>query len=145
MITITPANSADLPAILDLLTQHGLPHAGLADHLGATLAARDAGAVVGSVALEHYGDVALMRSLAVAPARRGQGLGRQLVAAAIERARQLGVRQLYLLTTTAEGYFPRFGFRRITRAEVAPAAQASAEFTGACPDSAIIMACDITL
>jgi amino-acid N-acetyltransferase len=143
MATITPAGPADLPAILDLLAQHGLPHAGLADHIGAALVVRDGATVVGSAALEHYGQAALLRSLAVAPAQRGQGLGRQLTAASLELARRLGVRQLYLLTTTAEGYFPRFGFRPIPRAEVAPAVQVSAEFTGACPDSAVALALDL--
>ena len=46
---------------------------------------------------------------------------------------------LYLLTTTAEGYFPKFGFERITRAEVPPSVQASVEFATACPASAIVM------
>ncbi|MEI7771315.1 MAG: arsenic resistance N-acetyltransferase ArsN2 [Chloroflexales bacterium] len=141
--TITPADPADLPAILDLLTQHGLPHAGLAQHMDAALVARDGAAIIGSAALERYGDAALLRSVAVAPARRGHGLGQRLTAAALDLAHRLGVRQLYLLTTTAEGYFPRFGFRPITRAEVAPAVQASAEFTGACPASAVVLALDL--
>lgn len=139
-MTITPAEPTDLPAILDLLTQHGLPHAGLTEHMGAALVARAGGAVVGSAALEIYGGAALLRSLAVAPALRGQGLGGRLVAAALARAHALGVRRLYLLTTTAADYFPRFGFRPITRDEVDPAVRASAEFTGACPQSASVMA-----
>jgi amino-acid N-acetyltransferase len=49
------------------------------------------------------------------------------------------VREIYLLTTTAEHFFPRFGFARIPRADVAPTVRASEEFRGACPDSAIAM------
>lgn len=143
MITIAPASPADLPAILDLLSQHGLPHAGLADHLGTALIARDGEAVVGSAALECYEDVALLRSMAVATTRRGQGLGQLLTSTALDRARQRGIHQIYLLTTTAESFFPRFGFSRITRDVVAPAVQVSAEFTGACPSSAIVMVCEL--
>ena len=76
----------------------------------------------------------------MAPALRGKGLGRELTEAALGLARDRGVRRVYLLTTTAERYFPAFGFAPITRAEVDPAVQDSAEFTGACPDSAAVLA-----
>jgi amino-acid N-acetyltransferase len=46
---------------------------------------------------------------------------------------------LYLLTTTAEGYFPKLGFERISRGDVPASIQASVEFTSACPASAIVM------
>src|SRR2546430_8204610 len=46
------------------------------------------------------------------------GIGRQLVEQLLERAEEAGIDELYLLTTTAENYFPRFGFTRTTRAAV---------------------------
>jgi amino-acid N-acetyltransferase len=49
------------------------------------------------------------------------------------------VREVYLLTTTAHAYFPRFGFTRVARDEVAPAVRESEEFRGACPDTAVAM------
>jgi amino-acid N-acetyltransferase len=101
--------------------------------------ALDADQVVGSGALELYGDAALLRSVAVAPEQRGQGLGQQLTQAALDLARQHGVRQVYLLTETAADFFPRFGFRPIARADVTPAVQRSVEFTSACPQSALVM------
>jgi N-acetylglutamate synthase-like GNAT family acetyltransferase len=136
---IAPAAPADLPAVLALLSVSGLPHDGLAEHFAAALVARDGDTVVGSAALELYGEAGLLRSLAVAEGRRGQGLGRALITAALELARAQGVRRVYLLTTTAAGYFPSFGFAPITRAAVEPAVQASAEFAGACPDSATVL------
>lgn len=137
-ITINAAQPHDLPAMLDLLSRHQLPHDGLAAHLGTALVAAD-GAVVGCAALEVYAEAALLRSVAVAPAQQGHGLGGQLTQAALDLARQYGVNRVYLLTTTAETYFPRFGFQPIARAEVAPSVRVSAEFTGACPDSAIVL------
>jgi amino-acid N-acetyltransferase len=139
-IELERATPADLPEVLALLTASGLPHEGLAEHIETTVVARDGPAIVGSAALEPYGEAALLRSVAVAPALRGQGLGRALTGAALRLAREQGVRRLYLLTTTAESYFPSFGFAPITRAEVDPAVQVSAEFTGACPDSAAVLA-----
>jgi N-acetylglutamate synthase-like GNAT family acetyltransferase len=54
-------------------------------------------------------------------------------------ARARGIHDIYLLTTTAEAWFPRFGFVRIARAAVPAALHASEEFRGACPDSAVVM------
>jgi|SRR5678815_3691360 amino-acid N-acetyltransferase len=129
----------DREALLALLTDHHLPVDGLLDHLETTLVARQSGRVVGSAGLEVYEDGALLRSVAVARSQQGHGLGHDLTAAAIQWARDLGVPAVYLLTTTAEGFFPKFGFERIRRAEVPPGVQASVEFTSACCASATVM------
>ena len=75
----------------------------------------------------------------MSPEYRGTGVGQQLVERLLERAVKDGIDELYLLTTTAEDYFPRFGFARTTRSAVPHAVKASAEFHGACPDSAVVM------
>jgi len=137
---IDAAHAADAAAIFALLEQQHLPLDGLRDHLSTTLVARtDGGQIVGSAALEIYADGALLRSVAIAADRQQRGLGRQLTESAIALARDRQVRAIYLLTTTAEEYFPRFGFERIARAEVPPGVQTSVEFTSACPSSATVM------
>lgn len=119
--------------------QHHLPPDGLRSHVATTLVARQNGQVVGSAALEVYPDRALLRSVAVAREVRGQGLGRELTDAAIRLAQDLRLPAIYLLTTTAEQYFPKFGFERIVRADVPDTVQSSIEFTLACPSSATVM------
>jgi amino-acid N-acetyltransferase len=138
---IGAARPFDVPDLFALLEQHHLPTAGLRDHLATTLVARtEDGQIAGSAALEvYYPDGALLRSVAIAPALQGHGLGFRLTEAAITLARDRRVTAIYLLTTTAERYFPRFGFAPITRAEVPPAVQTSIEFTSACPSSATVM------
>ena len=136
---VQPARPEDFDAIARLLGDHELPVDGLRDHLATTLVARDADAIVGSAALEVYADGALLRSVAVAPALQRSGLGRTLTDAAIALARARRSPALYLLTTTAERYFPKFGFERVERRDVPPGVQASVEFTSACPASAIVM------
>jgi len=138
-ITIEAAHPSDLPAVLALLERSGLPQEGLADHLATTLVARSGDAVVGSAALEGYGGAALLRSVAVDSALRGQGLGQRLTRAALDLARQRGVATVYLLTETAGDFFPRFGFQLTERAAVEPAVQQSVEFTSACPASAQVL------
>jgi amino-acid N-acetyltransferase len=46
---------------------------------------------------------------------------------------------LDLLTTTAERFFPRFGFERVERVDVPASVQASIEFRSACRESAVVM------
>jgi len=95
------------------------------------------------VGIEIYGRVGLLRSVAVDIAHRGLGLGIQLTSTALDLAKQRGVGTLYLLTERSAGFFLRFGFKKISRAEVDPAVQISAEFTGACPDTAIVLQRDL--
>jgi amino-acid N-acetyltransferase len=103
------------------------------------LVANEGERVVGTAALDLYADGALLRSVAVEPHRQGQRLGHQLTDAALRLATALGANTVFLLTTTAEGFFPRFGFEQITRDEVPPFVRGSVEFQSACPASAIVM------
>lgn len=138
-LTITAANDADLPGVLALLERNGLPQDGFPDHLATALVARAGNTIVGSAAIELYGPAALLRSVAVDTAQRGQGLGLQLTRSALDLARQHGVTTVYLLTETAGDFFPRFGFRAVERTAVDPLVQQSVEFTSACPDSALVL------
>ena len=138
-VQIEAANGADLDHVFSLLRQNGLPLEGLADHLATLLVARQSGRIVGSAALETYSEGALLRSVAVAHDAQGQGVGRMLSEAAINRAREFGAPAIFLLTTTAERYFPRLGFAPIDRAAVPESVKASVEFKHACPASAVVM------
>ena len=136
---VQPARPEDFDAIAQLLGGHKLPLDGLRDHLATTMVARDGERIVGSAALEVYEDGALLRSVAVARGLQHAGLGRVMVDAAIDLARAREIPALYLLTTTAERYFPKFGFERIERGDVPSGVQQSVEFTSACPASAVVM------
>jgi amino-acid N-acetyltransferase len=138
-VTTEPATVDDESAILALLSSSGLPIAGLLDHLSTALVIRDGRRIVGCAALEIYRDGALLRSVAVDRSVQGQGIGTHLTRSAVELASSLGMPALYLLTTTAGEFFPKFGFERITREQVPASVQASVEFRSACPSSAIVM------
>ena len=137
--SVRTASERDAEAVRSLLRDAALPTAGVPDDLANFLVAERDGEFLGTVGLERYGDAALLRSAAVRASERGTGIGEALVKRLIESARADGVRSLVLLTTTAEHWFPRFGFARITREEVPQALHASAEFQGACPASAVVM------
>jgi amino-acid N-acetyltransferase len=137
--TIRPARADDLDPVLELLRSAELPGAGVAEHFTGFVVADDGSAIVGAAGVERYGEHALLRSVAVAPEWRGRGLGAQLVDRALELARQVAVKDVFLLTTTAEHYFPRHGFRVVGRDDVPAPVRASVEFRGACPASATVM------
>ena len=144
-MTIDTAREADLPAVLRLLETQQLPREGVDDHLETMVIARSAGDVVGAAAVELYADGALLRSVVVNPAYQGQGLGHRLTEAALALAERLGADTVFLLTTTADGFFPRFGFVPIARHEVPASVQASVEFRSACPASATVMRKQLTV
>lgn len=137
--TIRTAQRQELPEVLALLKEAGLPGQGVAEHFGSFLVARDHDGLVGAIGLECYRDVGLLRSLVVAPSKRGRGWGARLVNHLLSLARDTEVSTVYLLTTTADSFFPRFGFTPITRDHLDPRLEASAELQGACPDTAVIM------
>ena len=96
-------------------------------------------ALVGCAGVEVLGEAGLLRSVAVDDGHRGSGLGKELVAAAEELAREEGVRELYLLTTTAEGFFTGLGYRKLPREQAPADVEATQQFASLCPDSACLM------
>jgi L-amino acid N-acyltransferase YncA len=139
-VTILPAKPGDAPAILHLITSLNLPPEGLRDAMEYFWIAREGTDVVGTVGLEVYADLALLRSLAVAPERQGTGLGGALTDTALSYLTERQFRTVYLLTTTAESFFARYDFRTIPRSEVPAEVQQSLEFQSACPETATCMA-----
>ena len=143
-LDLRPAGPADFEAVEELLRDTRLPLEGLEDAFPAAIVATRGGRIVGCVALELCGRAALLRSLAVSPDERGQGVGAALTMKAMAAAKTLGARDVYLLTETARDFFPRFGFAVEDRAGAPAAVQSSVEFRSACPASAVMMHARVT-
>lgn len=137
------AGVSDLPGVEALLSGAGLPTAGVGEALGGFVVAEVDGRMVGVAGLEVHGGDGVLRSVAVDASQRGQGVGAALTERVIERARAAGLGRLYLLTTTADGYFPRHGFRRTTREAATEEIRNSIEFREACPASAVAMVLEL--
>jgi len=139
-VRLRPARASDLPHVLTLLRAAGLPIEGVtSEALENFVLAEHEGTPIGVVGLEVYREAALLRSAAVEESWRGSGVGRALIDRALAVTQERGIHDVFLLTTTAEDYFPRFGFACITRDSVPESVKASAEFQGACPSSAVVM------
>jgi len=139
-LTFRPATSADLPAIRSLLDRCGLPTGDLQrERLENFFVCHRGDQLAGVVGIDTLGEIGLLRSLAVTPELRGRRIAHGLWMRAQADALRRGVRRLYLLTTTGERLFTRWGFRRIARELVPDSVRATEEFTSLCPSSAIAM------
>jgi amino-acid N-acetyltransferase len=137
--TIGPAAPSDAPAIAALLAAAELPAADFAPHLANFLIARVEGRLVGAVGAEIYGADALLRSVVIAPEARARGLATRLLEELDRTAARRGVRRWWLLTTTAQDFFARRGFRATPRSEVPATVAATGEFRDLCPATAVCM------
>jgi len=138
-MVIQVAEAGDLPAVRSLLETQHLALDGIDEHVSTMVVAKKGSEVVGAAAVELYADGALLRSVVVDPTAQGQGLGHRLSDAALSIAKDRGTRTAFLLTTTAEKFFPKLGFEQIVRDDVPASVQASIEFQSACPASAVVM------
>ncbi len=137
-MVIQSATPGDMAAVTALLEACALPVADLTPaHMPHFTVARQGETLAGVVGIEPCGQEALLRSLAVAGPHRGKGLARRLVAAAEEHARSLGVRHLYLLTTSAAAFFVNEGYAITPRSQAPQAIRATREFTDICPKSSV--------
>jgi amino-acid N-acetyltransferase len=129
-----------LEAAVALLKATGLPWSDLTEsHLEHFRYCGPTHALTGLVGLEIHGRDALLRSLAVIPGAQYSGLGSELLREAERYAFEKGVRSLYLLTTTAEGFFLHRGYRTTSR-EVCPAGiRSTSEFASLCPASSAFL------
>ena len=123
-----------------LLQVQGLPVSDITDdHLEHFFFVGSDGSPTGLVGLEIYGSDALLRSLVVADSARTQGIGSALVQHAEIYAASNNVSAMYLLTTTAESFFERRGYRRADRSQAPATIQTTAEFANLCPASSAFM------
>ena len=137
---IRAASREDLEAVRRLVAEAALPQEGLEDQFGHAYAvAIESGRLVGAAGVERYGGYGLLRSVVTVADRRGGGIGEALVQDRLAWAERAGLESIYLLTTTAAGYFPRLGFTAVERAAVPAEIRASGEFSSVCPSSAVVM------
>jgi amino-acid N-acetyltransferase len=129
----------DLQEALALLHAVDLPSEGVAEGFRDYLVVRDGRRLVAVCGLETHGPHGLLRSLAVEAECRGAGLGASLVEEAVTRAAARGMRDVYLLTTTARPFFLRHGFVDVPREQAPDPIRDSWEYTTGCPDDAAFM------
>jgi amino-acid N-acetyltransferase len=137
-MNIEPLSS--LSEILPVLTGCDLPVADISELSPPQFFGfRDAGSVVAVIGLDQFQSIGLLRSLAVTPGYRGLGLAQQLVRYVESFAGSRGVESLFLLTTTAEPFFLKLGYRPTSRQDAPQAIQVTPQFSGLCPASSAFL------
>jgi len=130
----------DQSKVAEILLENNLPIDDLSElNLENFFGCGDETKLKGVVGLEIFGTDGLLRSLAVSKEARGLGCGKALVAKIEEHARFNGIRNLYLLTQTAEVFFSNLGYEEINREIVSEPIKHTREFSDLCPDSATVM------
>lgn len=138
-IKIRPANRNDFDAIAKLLSAEKLPVDDIDRSLTNFFAAVDGNKIVGAIGLEVHGEYGLLRSMIVNSVYRNKGIAGKLVQRLFEQAQSLSLREIYLLTETAEKYFINKDFKPVSRDNVPEAIKQSQEFSHVCPSTAVVM------
>ena len=138
-VTIELAEKDNLSLLQGILEQNDLPTDDIYNNSIRFFVAKENDRILGLVGLEVYKPFGLLRSLAVMDEFKNKQIGKKLVEYLITESKSEEIKELYLLTTTADKYFPKFGFIRIEREQVPDSIRQTEEFKNICPDSAVVM------
>ena len=139
------ATEADSKIIRELLEENDLPSEDYEDHIESFIVVEESGKVIGIGGLEKCGAAAgLVRSIVVVPGHRGKRVANEIYMLIEDKAHNLGIKALYLLTESAAEYFKKLGFEVIERIEVPESVMKTRQFRDLCPASAVVMYRDIS-
>ncbi len=138
-LVIQPAKSFHLVEIMKLLLNNQLPTEDINEQKIQFFVAIVNNVVVGAIGIEKYNHLGLQRSLAVNNEYRNLNIGKKLLLHLFDYCSTAKIKKLFLLTTTAEKYFYRFGFQAINRTDVPEVISNTKEFQDICPQSAVTM------
>jgi UDP-N-acetylmuramate: L-alanyl-gamma-D-glutamyl-meso-diaminopimelate ligase len=128
--SVRPAKHADMIGVRDIVEHLGWHIEDFSDDAFRKFyVLHNENGLVGCVALEVYGEAAILRSLAVQKQARGVGYGWLLAETAVTMARHRGVKRIYLLTENASDFFAaKLGFRIVDISTVSAAVASSGTF-----------------
>lgn len=143
-LRIRVAVPTDAAAVGEVLERCGLPVDGvprLLEHFHVAILGAQ---IIGCAAGERCGDTVVIRSVAVLPEHRDQGVATHVVRAALMRARANGARRAVLLASSCPSYFARYGFTLVPAAKLPPEVMASSEFHRAADTPPLCMWCELS-
>jgi amino-acid N-acetyltransferase len=138
-LTLTQVNRDTLAYVESLLEENSLPSSDVRSKPDTFYIAYDEDERIGVGGVETHGTNGLLRSVVVERSKRGTGYGAALCDALENEAVSNNIGTLYLLTTTASGFFETLGYVAIPRNEAPTGIQRTAEFDELCPTTATCM------
>jgi amino-acid N-acetyltransferase len=133
----------DINLVKSLLKDNNLPVSDLNKEI-IFFVEKSADKIIAAGGLESAGKDAIIRSIAVSDDHKGKGLGGRITRQLLQYAREKSKKDIYLLTTTAEEYFPKYGFEKIDRRFVPADVKNSSQYKDVCPDTAVVMKLEFT-
>ncbi|MBA3845867.1 MAG: N-acetyltransferase [Planctomycetes bacterium] len=125
-VTYRPARLGDVPAVHALIQHWAEQKLMLPRSTGELyemtrdfiVAEAEPGGLVGCAALRIENDkMAELKSLAVAAAAHGLGIGKKLVIACVDEARRIGLERVFCLTYQVD-FFAKLGFTKVDRSRL---------------------------
>ncbi len=130
----------DISVVTKLLQEQNLPTGGIEDQFeNFILVFTHNSEFVGCGGLELYGDYGLVRSMAIRSEFQNKKIGSKLINQIEKVAKDNNIKQLYLLTETAERFFSKHGYSTIERINIPESISNTYEYSVACKQSAIVM------
>ncbi len=128
-----------LVSVQSLLLDNSLPFEDIAEHIDHFVGVFDRRKIIGIGGLEFLNKKGMLRSVVVREGFRGRGLAGLIVEHLHEKARMNELQKLYLFTETAQGYFEKFGYQSVLRADLPEEIKSTQQFLFLCPASAQAM------
>lgn len=95
--------------------------------------------LIASAGIEMMNDLGLLRSVAVKPSYQNQGIAKKLVTFTEAWAKERGITELYLLTTSATEFFKPLDYVLISRSDTPQLIKETTQFSQLCPCSSSVM------
>lgn len=144
-LTLKSAINEELDKALSLLENNHLPTSDIGKNVE-LYTVYDHQNLIGTIGLEAFNTClpdrqaeGLLRSFSLDSAVQNKGFGSKILTIFEEKISENGIKNLYLLTTTAQGFFEKNNYQTILRDDVSEVIRQTTEFKGTCPSSAIVM------
>ncbi|RDK06174.1 GNAT family N-acetyltransferase [Cupriavidus lacunae] len=143
-LRIRAAMPSDAPAVGEVLERCGLPVDDVPRLLEHFHVAVFGAQIIGCAAGERCGETVVIRSVAVLPEHRDQGVATHVVRAALMRARANGARRAVLLASSCPSYFARYGFTLVPASKLPAEVMSSSEFHRRADTPPLCMWCELS-
>jgi amino-acid N-acetyltransferase len=137
-LTLKLAVNKEFDKALKLLENNHLPTSDIGDNVE-LYTVYDHQNLIGTIGLEPFNSEGLLRSVCFDFEAQNKGFGSKILTIFEAQIREKGIKNLYLLTTTAQRFFEKNNYKVISREDVSDAIRQTTEFKGVCPTSAIVM------
>ena len=129
----------DIGQIENVLKKYNLPVNDILEYIDNFIVSEKENKIIGVGGYETLGEIALIRSIAVAQEYRGKSVGVNIYNLLERKIQDIGIKEVYLLTETATDYFRKLGFTIKERTSIPKVVTQTKQFKELCPSTAVVM------